>query len=132
MDIRIGIIGAGYWGKNHVRNFYQLGALHTVCDADKERLKSFKEKYQDIKVTSDYLEILKSEEIQGVVIATPAETHYQLAKEAILYKKDVLVEKPLSLRINEARELIELAEKENVINCRDSYSIWDSDRPLGG
>ena len=74
MDIRIGIIGAGYWGKNHVRNFYQLGALHTVCDADKERLKSFKEKYQDIKVTSDYLEILKSEEIQGVVIATPAET----------------------------------------------------------
>jgi len=115
MDIRIGIIGAGYWGKNHVRNFYQLGALHTVCDADKERLKSFKEKYQDIKVTSDYLEILKSEEIQGVVIATPAETHYQLAKEAILYKKDVLVEKPLSLRINEARELIKLAEKQGTI-----------------
>ena len=115
MDIQIGIIGAGYWGKNHVRNFYQLGALHTVCDADKERLKSFKEKYQDIKFTSDYLEILKSEEIQGVVIATPAETHYQLAKEAILYKKDVLVEKPLALRINEAKELIELAEKENAI-----------------
>jgi len=114
-SIKIACIGAGYWGKNHVRNFYQLGALYTVCDADKKRLKIFEEKYPGIKLTTEYLEVLKNDQIQGVVIATPAETHYQLAKEAILHGKDVLVEKPLSLHINEAEELLEFAEKQNTI-----------------
>lgn len=115
MNINIGVIGAGYWGKNHVRNFFQLGALSIICDKDEKRLKFYAENYPNIRLTQDYLTVLKDKTIQGVIIATPAETHYQLAKEAILHKKDVLVEKPLALHVDEAKELVELAEKENVI-----------------
>ncbi|MCD6352756.1 MAG: Gfo/Idh/MocA family oxidoreductase [Proteobacteria bacterium] len=75
----IACIGAGYWGKNLVRNFASLGTLHTICDLDQKKLKTFKEHYPEALLTTKVHEVFQNEAIEGVVIATPAETHIKLA-----------------------------------------------------
>jgi len=111
----VAVIGAGHWGKNLVRNFYQLNALHTVCDLDLKLLESYQEQYEGVNVTSNLKSVLEDPTISQVAIATPTPTHYQLAKEAILAGKDVYVEKPLCLDYLEGEELVKLAEKKNRI-----------------
>ncbi len=111
----IAVIGAGAWGKNLVRNFYELNALRTVCDTRRETVKAHREKYPDINFTSSYEVVLGDSDIDGVVIAAPAETHYKLAREALSAGKNVYVEKPLALKLEEARELIAMAEKSKLI-----------------
>lgn len=120
--VNIAIIGAGAWGKNLVRNFHELGFLRAVCDSDEKVLKSNKIQYSDITVTNSLDDLITqspnnpiTKSINTVVIATPAETHYEMAKEALLAEKNVYVEKPLSLKIEEAVELIQLAEKKKKI-----------------
>lgn len=110
-NIKLAVIGAGYWGKNLVRNFYELGVLSLVCDSDEEILKRTKELYPDIEVTKDSSKIFKSKSIDAVAVSLPAKMHYEYAKKAILSKKNVFVEKPLSLNHIEAEELIVLARK---------------------
>ena len=111
----IGLIGLGYWGKNILRNLHELGVLHTACDSEQyivsERMKTF----QDINYSNDFDDIINEPEIKAVVIATPAVTHYELAKKALLEGKDVFVEKPLALTMKEGEELVELAEIKNRI-----------------
>ena len=111
----IGLVGAGYWGKNLVRVFSELGVLKTICDLDKKVLGERKKEHPNLKTTTDFSEILKDKEIKGVVIATPAATHYQLAKKALEGGKDVLVEKPLVLNVKEGNELVKLAQKKKLI-----------------
>ncbi|MFH1878207.1 MAG: Gfo/Idh/MocA family oxidoreductase [Candidatus Omnitrophota bacterium] len=108
---KVAVIGSGYWGKNLVRNFYSLKALSAICDTNADTLKSFREKYPDVYVTDDYPEILERKDIDGIVIATPAAFHFELAREAFLAGKHVFAEKPLSLNTRDAEELISLAEK---------------------
>jgi len=115
MERNIAVVGCGYWGKNLVRNFAELGALHTVCDADFQNLENFKSLYPQVNTETDYLQVLQDEEIKGVVIATPAALHYSMAREALLAGKDVFVEKPLALRVEEGRELVGLAEEKERI-----------------
>jgi UDP-2-acetamido-3-amino-2,3-dideoxy-glucuronate N-acetyltransferase len=107
----IAVIGTGYWGKNLVRNFFNLGALHTICDADAETIENFKEKYPGINGVTSYSDILTNTDIKGVVISTPAEMHAIMAKEALLAGKDVYIEKPLCLHESDGVELNELALK---------------------
>jgi UDP-2-acetamido-3-amino-2,3-dideoxy-glucuronate N-acetyltransferase len=111
----IAVIGCGYWGKNLVRNFYNLNALHTVCDSDKEREGEYKENYQEISFSTSLQAVFYNPEIKAVAIATPAATHYSITKEALLHDKDVFVEKPLALRLKEALELVRLAGKKKRI-----------------
>ncbi len=111
----IACIGAGYWGKNLVRNFSSLGVLHTICDLDGETLKKFKETYPEVLLKTNIKEVLKDSAIQGVVIATPAETHFALVKQALDMGKDVLVEKPLALSVKEGEELVSLARLKGKI-----------------
>ncbi len=111
----IAVIGTGYWGKNLVRNFSNLNALHTVCDNNPDTLNSFLEQYPDVQGVLSFAEVLKNQEIQGVAISTPAETHASLAREAILAGKDVYVEKPLCLSESEGIELNKLARTHNRI-----------------
>jgi len=106
----IAVIGTGYWGKNLVRNFHNLDALHTICDTNTETLKSFVAQYPPIRGVSSFGEILTSKEIQGIAISTPAETHFELAREALLAGKDVYIEKPLCLSERDGRVLNKLAE----------------------
>ena len=111
----IGLIGAGYWGKNILRNLYQLGALHLVCDNNQDLLNERKKEYPEVNYTSSFEQILKNPEVKAVAIATPAATHYQLTKLSLLSNKDVFVEKPLSLKVKEGEELIKIARQKNKI-----------------
>lgn len=112
---KIGLAGAGYWGKNLVRVFNELGVLKTVCDLDKNVLAERKKDYPNLELTNDFSDMLEDKEIKGVVIATPAVTHYNLAKKAILAGKDVFIEKPLALTIEDGKDLVLLAEKKKAI-----------------
>ena len=83
----IAVVGSGYWGKNLVRNFSQIGVLYAICDCDNSRVKQLKDDYPDVNVVAAFFEVLNMDEIDAVVIATPAEYHYQMAKEVILSGK---------------------------------------------
>jgi predicted dehydrogenase len=114
--INIGVVGCGYWGPNHIRNFDELpeANLTTVCDLDENRLQKLQTKYPYLETTQDFTALLQNS-VDAIVIATPVNTHYQLAKEALLYDKHVLIEKPITASSQEALELIELAEKHNLV-----------------
>lgn len=120
---QIALVGAGSWGKNHVRNFYDIGALYYICDSNENLLTQFEKSYPNIRITTDFAKVLTNKKIAGVVIATPAETHYTLAKEAILAGKDVLVEKPLSMAFVEGQELVQLA-KQNGRVLMVGHLLW--------
>jgi UDP-2-acetamido-3-amino-2,3-dideoxy-glucuronate N-acetyltransferase len=109
VSINVAVIGNGYWGKNLVRNFHELGALACICDSDPALLADAQKKYPAVPVCSDFSSVLQNSSIHGVVIATPAVTHFDLVKRALLAGKDVFVEKPLSLTVKEGAELVELA-----------------------
>ena len=111
---RVAVAGCGYWGKNLVRNFAELGALELVCDAVPEGRATAQKLAPGAKVVADYAQVLASD-VQGVVIATPAETHHELAKQALEAGKDVFVEKPLALRLEHAAALLELSRSNERI-----------------
>ena len=112
--INVAVVGSGYWGKNLVRNFDELGALHTICDNNPATLKTFHEKYPDKQFQTSFETILENPAIDAVVIATPAETHFELAKMALLTGKHTFVEKPLALVGGEAEELHRIARDRNL------------------
>lgn len=114
-QIGVAVIGSGYWGKNLVRNYHDMGALRLICDKNESLLAGFKETYPEIDVCLALNEVLARPDIHAVVIATPAETHFPLAREALLAGKHVYVEKPLVLDENEAEKLIRLAENQGRI-----------------
>jgi len=113
--MKIAVVGCGHWGKNLVRNFYELGVLAAVCDQNPLNLELVKENYSGIELTTSFAEILKHPEIDAIVIATPSGTHYQLALESLLAKKHVYVEKPLAKKLKEAEELQRIALENNLI-----------------
>ena len=105
---RVAVAGCGYWGKNLVRNFHDLGALAAVCDPTEGARRFAKEIAPGVRTASN-LDDLLGADIDALVISTPAETHYELALKALKAGKDVLVEKPLALDIQQAYELVETA-----------------------
>jgi UDP-2-acetamido-3-amino-2,3-dideoxy-glucuronate N-acetyltransferase len=112
---KIAVIGSGYWGKNLVRIFYQIGALKWICDQDEATLKCFKRKYHKLKLTTAVSEILLDTSTEGVVIATPAETHFDIARKALEANKHVYIEKPLVLDERDGQLLIDMAKERNRI-----------------
>lgn len=112
---KVAVIGCGNWGKNLVRNFAHLGALAAVCDQDSKTLQRLKSEYPGITVTDDFESILDDKNISAVVVATPSDTHFDLAKKSLLKAKHVYVEKPLARDVRHARELDALATERNLI-----------------
>lgn len=113
---KVAVVGAGYWGKNLIRNFYELGALTAICDSNDLLRANYREKYPEIHFVRSYKEILADHSINAVVLSTPAVTHCELAKQALAEGKHVLVEKPLALTVDEGQEVVSLAEeKEKVL-----------------
>ncbi len=112
---RIACIGGGYWGKNLVRNFNDIGALACICEIDGSTRAQLHAKYPAAKCTETVEDVLSSPEIDGVAIATPAVTHGELVKKALLAGKDVFVEKPLCLSVQEGKELVALASRKQRI-----------------
>ena len=115
MNKFIALIGAGYWGKNLLRNLYELEVLHTACEVNKEIIDERKKKFFDVYYTTSYQEVLANDQIKAVVIATPAATHFEKVKQALLADKDVFVEKPLALKVEEGEKLVKLARERNRI-----------------
>jgi UDP-2-acetamido-3-amino-2,3-dideoxy-glucuronate N-acetyltransferase len=115
MNKNIAVIGAGYWGKNLIRNFNALGALRVICERDDALRKSYAEDARNVALSHSFSDVLADPSVQGVVIATPAVMHYKMVKEALLAGKDVFVEKPMALTRTEGEELVALAEKTNRI-----------------
>jgi len=113
--VNVAVIGCGYWGKNLVRNFWELKSLHTLYDADSKKAKELKSIYPQVNIANKLVEVFQDESIDGIVVATPAEFHYEVAKGALLAGKDVFVEKPLSLRVREGKDLVTLAEEKKRI-----------------
>ncbi len=110
--LRLGVVGAGYWGPNLVRNFFKVRdcQVGTVADVDEEKLESLRRLYP-VKTTTSAEEVLSSDDLEAVAIATPIATHYPLVKQALGWGKHVLVEKPLASSAAQAEELIALAEE---------------------
>jgi len=108
-EAHVAVIGSGYWGKNLVRNYHALGRLSLICDADQAILEKFGQDYPDVQTCQAVTDVLAREDIQAVVVATPAETHYAIVREALEAGKHVYVEKPLVLDEAQGRELIRLA-----------------------
>jgi len=124
--IKVGVIGCGYWGPNLVRNFYKVKdcKIDAVADLDPERLQFIKSSYPALKATTNYQELLGDHDIDAVAIATPISTHYELAKKALINRKHVLVEKPLTATVHQGQELIELAERYGRILMVDHTFIY--------
>jgi len=115
--MKLGVIGCGYWGPNLVRNFNALESVDVlaVCDAREERLKFISTQFPAIKIlTKDANDILRSPDIDAVVIATPVSTHFSLGMEALSHGKHLFMEKPFTATVEQAERLIELAEQKNL------------------
>ena len=112
---QIAVIGSGHWGKNLIGNYYDLDALGLICDKNVTNLQEVQEQYPYVQTCMAISEVLNCKEVQGVAISTPAETHYPLAREALLAGKHVFVEKPLILEDSQGREIIDLAEQQGLI-----------------
>ncbi len=110
--VKVGVIGAGYWGPNLIRNFFQLpdSELLMVCDLKQARLDHIQSLYPGVKTSRDYHDLLASD-VEAVVIATPVSTHYRLGMECLQAGKHVLIEKPLACSSKEATAIVAAGEK---------------------
>jgi predicted dehydrogenase len=124
--LSIGVVGYGYWGPNVVRNFSSIpgATVSAVCDLEQNALYQVKKNYAGMNITSDYDEILKSRDIDAVAVVTPVSTHFDIAKKALLNGKHVFIEKPFTASSAEAEELIELADKRNLIIMVDHTFLF--------
>ncbi|PKN77500.1 MAG: oxidoreductase [Deltaproteobacteria bacterium HGW-Deltaproteobacteria-10] len=111
----IAVVGAGNWGKNLVRNFFELGVLKAICDESATSRAQMLKLYPFCDVLSSLKDVLARKDISAIAIATPAETHFDLARKALMAGKHVFVEKPLTLSEKDAAELISLARKNKLI-----------------
>jgi UDP-2-acetamido-3-amino-2,3-dideoxy-glucuronate N-acetyltransferase len=107
----IAVVGGGYWGKNLIRNFHQLGVLKIVCDQDERTCRALMKEYPGIDTTPVLEDVLKNNDVQGVVVATPAALHYEIANKALLAGRHIFVEKPLSLNYRDGEKLVLLAHE---------------------
>jgi UDP-2-acetamido-3-amino-2,3-dideoxy-glucuronate N-acetyltransferase len=107
---RVAVVGVGYWGKNLVRNFYELGVLAALCDEDVGIQALCQNQYAGVGFQRDLNAILSDPSINAIALATPAVTHYELAKAALEAGKDVLVEKPLAVDVKQGEHLVRIAD----------------------
>lgn len=115
--VDIAVVGAGAWGKNHIRVFSEMSnaRLKYICDRDPSKLISLQKTYPQSKVVEDLRPILDDPGVKGVVVASSALSHYSLSKELLLADKDILVEKPMALNSKDAEEMLKIAEKRGRI-----------------
>lgn len=112
---KIALVGCGYWGKNLCRNFHALGALAAVVDSTDRGQATAMEIANNIRVMSDFEDVLCDKKIQGIVLATPAETHAELSIKAMHAGKDVFVEKPMALSLADAEDMKRVAQETKQI-----------------
>lgn len=109
---RIGVVGTGGWGKNHVRVLNELQSLAAVCDTNKERADFFSKNYH-VPGYASFEMMLKMEKLDGVTICTPASTHFSIASQALAAGLHAFVEKPMTTTVKDGEMLIEAAKNVN-------------------
>jgi predicted dehydrogenase len=111
--IRVGVIGAGYWGPNIVRNLHEAPGAEAVAVADlsEERLDAIRKRFPAVRVTTDYKELLNDATIDAICVVTPVGTHRKLAEEAFAAGKHVFVEKPLAKNVSDAEAIVRAGER---------------------
>lgn len=124
--IKIGIVGYGYWGPNLVRNFAETtGAkVAAVSDLDSAKLALVQRRYPAVKTTTDFRELLSDPDIDAIAIATPVSTHFEVALLALRAGKHVWLEKPMTETSDQARQLIDEAQKRNLVLLVDHTFIY--------
>src|SRR2546422_1174756 len=108
-EINVAVVGVGYWGKNLARNFHDLGVLTMLCDAERSVEERCGREYESVRFCREFGAVLSDPSIAAVALATPAATHYEMAKAALEAGKHVLVEKPLAIDVKQGEDLVELA-----------------------
>ena len=116
MDMKIAVIGYGYWGPNLVRNFSRAEGIRVqvVCDLNPKVEKVLHNIYSNIEFSQEWTEVVKRPDIDAFAVATPVSTHYEIAKGALENGKHVFVEKPFTSKVSQAEKLIEIAQKKNL------------------
>lgn len=124
--IRIAQIGYGYWGPNLLRNFMSIGnaQVEILIDSQKDRLIQAVSQFPTLKTSSSVVDAFNNTSVDAVVIATPVFTHYDLAKQALLAGKHVLLEKPMTATVAQAKELIDLAEQKGKLLMVDHTFLY--------
>lgn len=112
--MNVGLVGCGYWGKNLLRNFYELGALSLICEPSPEHQAVARAMAPEIPIVSDFQQALESK-VDALVIATPAVTHFDLVRRALEAGKDVMVEKPLAVNLADGQKLVQIAQQHGRI-----------------
>ena len=114
---KIAVIGSGSWGFNHVRTFNNLNTceLIGVSDLNNKNLERVRKQFPELKTTKEYTDFTRSSDIDAIVVSSSAETHYEIAKDALKHGKHCFVEKPITLDINEAQELVDLADQKDLV-----------------
>ena len=105
----VAVVGVGYWGKNLVRNFHDLGALAALCDERESVEASYRQKLPGVKFYREFKDVLSDPSIAAIALATPAISHYEMAKAAMEAGKDILVEKPLAIDVKHGEDLVRMA-----------------------
>jgi predicted dehydrogenase len=115
--VRVGVVGFGYWGPNLVRNLDRLGdaVLVAACDLSEANLAKIKSLYPTIETTTDLAGMLAAYDLDAVVVATSAPSHYAIAKQVIASGKHCFVEKPLTLKAVESADLVRMADDAGVV-----------------
>ena len=114
INYKICVIGSGNWGRNHIRTLHELSALGGIVDSNEHTLKYTREKYPSIPTYNTVSKALETNDYSGYVVATPAETHYDITLKIINAGCHVLVEKPVTLQIEEVLDLKKCAEASGV------------------
>jgi len=126
--LNVAVIGYGYWGPNLVRNFQEAehARVVVVCDQSEERLAKVVRRHPTVATTTSFSSVLGNSGVDAVAIATPVHTHYPLAKQALEAGKHVLVEKPLTLNVEHAEELVTLAKARGLVLMVDHVFVYSA------
>jgi len=124
--LKLGVVGYGYWGPNIVRNFHHgpQSRVTMVCDQSASKLERVKRAYPEITTTTNAAEVTQSPDVDAVAVVTPVWTHYELGKQALQNNKHLFIEKPFTCNVDQADELIELAEKKNRVIMVDHTFLY--------
>lgn len=128
LKIKVGVIGLGYWGPNYIRNFHRhpLSEISWGCDIDERYLQKIHCDYPLIKLTNKFQDLLKDPALDLIAIATPPKSHYQLATAALNAGKHVILAKPLTTNLRDAKKLLNLARKKKLLLQSDLTYLYSS------
>ena len=115
--IKVGVVGCGYWGPNLIRNLRQAGdcQLMMICDTSEQRLRHMRRLHPDVTMTDRFEDLLKSPQLDAIVIATPVRFHFDMAKASLKAGKHTFIEKPMARTAAESEELVALAQHQGLV-----------------